>query len=54
MWQTFWDYNYIYITLTKFSISKIIFTMLRQKQQTPEFSVIMPEKQDMGILDGDI
>jgi len=28
--------------------------MLRQYQQTPEFSVIMPEKQDMGILDSDI
>lgn len=53
-WQTFWDSATIKITQQPFNISKILFTMLRQLQHIPSFSVIMPEKQSLTALETDI
>lgn len=49
-WQTFWDTTKIHITNEEFSVSKILFSMLRQHQSLPDFSVIMPEKTPYELL----
>lgn len=50
-WLTFWEGTFIYISSCKFSWSQIVHTMLRQKQKPPNFSIIVPDKQDYSTLE---
>lgn len=54
MWHTFWETTTVYISKLKVSLSTIIFSFLRQHQQLPQFSVILPEKQQSALFDSDI
>ena len=53
-WVAFWESTHIYISKCKYSLTDIVNTLLRQHQDIPSFSVVIPDKKAPSMIGSDI
>lgn len=53
-WVAFWESTSIYISKAKFSLTFIVNTLLRQHQDIPSFSVVIPDKTAPSMIEKEI